>query len=121
MASREYDDLLNASKRYAAAKGGRVVVLCGGDPDGGDWPDRVIVAGAALHTEARAETLMLAARECVRKAQIDYSEVIDNATEEAQWARMDEFFAEHGIDGGAVEDGTHTVRMVPITEPAPDG
>ena len=89
MASREYDDLLSAAKRYAAARDGHVVVLCGGDSRDGDWPDQVIVAGAAHHTEERAETLMHAARECVRKARIDYSELIDGLTEEAQWSRMD--------------------------------
>ena len=114
MVNREYADLLAAATAYAAARDGHVVVLCGGDSRDGDWPDQVIVAGAQHHTEERAETLMHAARECIRKAQIDYSEVIDNATEDAQWTRMDAFCAEHGIDAGAVEDGTHAVRMVPV-------
>ena len=89
MANRDYDDLLRAAKRYAAARDGHVVVLCGGDSRDGAWPDQVIVAGAEYHTEERAETLMHAAQECIRKARIDYSEAIDGITEEAQWSTTD--------------------------------
>ena len=59
---------------------------------------------------------MHAARECIRSAQVDYSEAIDSATEDAQWKGMDSFCAEHGIDAGALDDGTHQLRMVPVSD-----
>ena len=87
MEDRAWKDLLRAVKAYAAAENSPVVVCVG---DLGDrQPMQLYVEGPEHHTEERGDLLMLAARNCIRAGQADYSQAIDDATEAAQWEQMD--------------------------------